>query len=84
MVCGAGLVTNSIFFLFPFREKSLICLEGKSMTPHRGNTVPPSNSLVSVSDPRLASYVASGTTEIHRSLIVKSRQNRTELATKPD
>ena len=26
------------FFLFPFWENSLICLEGKSMTPHRGNT----------------------------------------------
>ena len=23
------------FFLFPFCEKLLICLEGKSMTPHR-------------------------------------------------
>ena len=35
-----GLATNSIFFLFPFFvKKSLICLEGKSMTPHRGNTV---------------------------------------------
>ena len=27
------------FFLFPFGEKSLICLEGKSMTPHRGDTI---------------------------------------------
>ena len=27
------------FFLFPFCEKSLICLEGKSMTPHHGNTI---------------------------------------------
>ena len=27
------------FFLFPFCENSLICPEGKSMTPHRGNTV---------------------------------------------
>ena len=27
-----GLATNS-FFLFLFRENSLICLEGKSMTP---------------------------------------------------
>ena len=35
----AGLATNSIFFLFPFCEKSLICLEDKSMTPHRGNTI---------------------------------------------
>ena len=26
------------FFLFPFCENSLICLEGKLMTPHRGNT----------------------------------------------
>ena len=34
-----GLDTNSIFFLFPFCEKSLICLEGKSMTPHWGNTI---------------------------------------------
>ena len=45
----------SHFFLFPLWQKSLICLEGKSMTPHRGYTlfssVPPSNSLVSVSDP---------------------------------
>ena len=36
---AAGLATNSIFFLFPFCEKSLICLEGKSMTPHQGNTI---------------------------------------------
>ena len=34
-----GLATNSIFFLFPFCESSLICLEGKSMTPLRGNTI---------------------------------------------
>ena len=34
----SGLVTNPILILFPFCEKSLICLEGKSMTPHRGNT----------------------------------------------
>ena len=27
------------FFLLPFCENSLICLEGKSMTPHRGNTI---------------------------------------------
>ena len=42
------------FFLFPFCENSLICLEGKSMSPHREtlfSPVPPSNSLVSVSDP---------------------------------
>ena len=26
------------FFLFPFCKNSLICLEGKSMTPLRGNT----------------------------------------------
>ena len=41
------------FFLFPFCEKSLICLEGKSITLHLENifsSVPPSNSLVSVSD----------------------------------
>ena len=54
----SGLATNSIFFSFLFVKKSLICLEGKSMTPHRGGTlfssVPPSNSLVSVSDPRRA------------------------------
>ena len=39
---------------FPLCTKSLICLEGKLMTPHRGalfSSVPPSNSLVSVSDP---------------------------------
>ena len=35
----AGLATNSIFFCFLFVKKSLICLEGKSMTPHRGNTI---------------------------------------------
>ena len=35
----AGLATNSIFFCFLFCEKSLICLEGKSMTLHRGNTI---------------------------------------------
>ena len=26
------------FFLFPLCKKSIICLEGKSMTPHQGNT----------------------------------------------
>ena len=35
----SGLATNSIIFCFLFVKKSLICLEGKSMTPHRGNTV---------------------------------------------
>ena len=35
----AGLDTNSILFMFPFCEKSLICVEGKSMTPSRGNTI---------------------------------------------
>ena len=34
-----GQATNSIFFCFLFCEKSLICLEGKSMTPRRGNTI---------------------------------------------
>ena len=34
-----GLATNSIFFCFLFVKNSLICLEGKSMTPHRGNTI---------------------------------------------
>ena len=33
-----GLATNSILFCFLFVKKSLICLEGKSMTPRRGNT----------------------------------------------
>ena len=32
-----GLATNSI--MFPFCEKSLICLKGKSMTPHWGNSI---------------------------------------------
>ena len=27
------------FFLFPLCKNSLICLEGKSMTPSRGNTI---------------------------------------------
>ena len=30
---------TQFFFLFPFCENSLICLEGKSMNPHRGNTI---------------------------------------------
>ena len=34
----AGLTTKS-HFLFPFCENSLICLEGKSMTPHRENSI---------------------------------------------
>ena len=34
-----GLDTNSIFFRFLFVKKLLICLEGKSMTPHWGNTI---------------------------------------------
>ena len=37
------------FFLFPFCKKSLICLEGKRDTLF--SSIPPSNSLVSVSDP---------------------------------
>ena len=36
-VCQVWPITH--FFLFPFCEKSLICLEGKSMTTHRGNTI---------------------------------------------
>ena len=45
-----------IFYLVPFSTKSLICLEGKSMTPVWVNRTlfscgPPSNSLVSVLDP---------------------------------
>ena len=36
----SGVATNSIFFWFLFVKKSLICLEGKSMTPRRGNTIP--------------------------------------------
>ena len=35
----SGLATNSIFFCFLFVKKSLICLEGKSMTPHWGNAI---------------------------------------------
>ena len=35
--CKPGLATNS-FSIFPFSDKSLICLEVKSMTPHWGNT----------------------------------------------
>ena len=35
----AGLATYSNFFLFPCRKKSLICLEGKSMNPCRGNAI---------------------------------------------
>ena len=43
------------FFLFLFCKKSLICLEGKSMIQKTlFSSVPPSNSLVSVSDPRRA------------------------------
>ena len=44
------------FFLFPLCENSLICLEGKPMTligETLFSVVPPSNSLVSVSDPWL-------------------------------
>ena len=41
----------SYLFLFPSHKISLICLEGKIMTPHLGNTffsfVYPSNSLIS-------------------------------------
>ena len=33
-----GLATNSIFLCFLFMKKSLICLEGKLMNPHQGNT----------------------------------------------
>ena len=37
MFLRSGHLLN--FCLFPFCENSLICLEGKSMTPHRGNTI---------------------------------------------
>ena len=30
---------TQFFFCFLFVKKSLICLEGKSMTPRRGNTI---------------------------------------------
>ena len=30
---------TQFFFCFLFVKNSLICLEGKSMTPHRGNTI---------------------------------------------
>ena len=52
---GAGLVTHFLCFLFG--KDPLTCLEGKSMTPRRErlfSSVPPSNSLGSVSDPRRA------------------------------
>ena len=59
-LAGAGAVgfvqvwTLTQFFLFLFCENSLICLEGKSMTPLIRelpfSCIPPSNSLVSVSD----------------------------------
>ena len=42
------------FFLFPFFVKIIYCLESKSMTPSQEklfSSAPPSNSLVSVSDP---------------------------------
>ena len=29
----------TIFFLFPFCQQSLICLEGKLITPYEGNTI---------------------------------------------
>ena len=68
------------FFLFPFCKRSLNCLEGKSMTSiweTLFSSVPPSNFLISVSDPwrafwadtvpfkgtLLASCIASVTTE---------------------
>ena len=41
------------FFLFPLCENSLICLEGKSMTSHQGNTILFLSSQ-QVSDPRRA------------------------------
>ena len=44
-----GLLATKLEFIFCF-----LLLEGKSMTPHRGcllPSVPPSNSLVSVSNP---------------------------------
>ena len=36
---GNQVWTLTQFFLFLFCERALICLEGKSMTPHRGNTI---------------------------------------------
>ena len=37
--CGKEVWTLIQFFLFPFFKKSLICLEGKSMTPCQGITI---------------------------------------------
>ena len=37
--CGGQVWPLTHFFMFPFCKKSLICLEGKSMTPHRENTI---------------------------------------------
>ena len=74
-------------FLYPFCKKSLICLAGKSMTRETlFSSVPPSNSLVSVSDPRLASCVASRTTEIqgHRQVCRARRGGPRTLSTTTD
>ena len=64
------------FVLFPFCENSLICLEGKSIGYALFSSVPPSNSLISVSDPRLASCIPSGTTEIQGHRQVWHARNR--------
>ena len=112
---GPGLTTNSIIFCSFFCEKSLICLEGKSMTPYRGNPIflhssqqtPSSLSRALLLD--LQRYkdtvrcaararrsqdavknswrkpwlcVCWKHTFLHRSLIVKSHQNRIELVTR--
>ena len=52
--CTAGLATNSIFFCFLFVKNPPESPPGKSMTPHRGNTIifrSSSNSHVSVLNP---------------------------------
>ena len=47
-----GLAANSILFCFLFVQNDEICMEGKAMTPlSLFSSDPPSNSLVSVSDP---------------------------------
>ena len=56
---SSGLDTDPIFSVSFFREKSLICLDGKYVTPHRVGWML-FNSLVSIS------CVASGITEKQR------------------
>ena len=87
-VCQVWPLTQ--FFSVSFLLKLIDLPGGQINDPLVGETlfssVPPSNSLVSVSEPRLASRIASGTTEIqgHRQVCRARRRHPRTLSRRTD